>query len=93
MLQSEAGQMKHLSKGTDLDISNFRMAAVWTFIILNLAVFLIRIDSVLHYGTLFTMQGGEAAATFPIWKAIHHLTVYEWPLAFPFSLALYNYLF
>jgi hypothetical protein len=35
----------------------------------------------------------SALAIYPVWKGIHHLPVYEWPLAFPFSLSLYNYLF
>ncbi len=30
---------------------------------------------------------------YSVWKAVHHLPIYEWPLAFPFSRAPYNYLF
>lgn len=63
------------------------------FVTLNLAVFLLRLVSVCRYGALFPTTGGERLVIYPVWKAVHHLTVYQWPLQFPFSLALYNYLF
>jgi hypothetical protein len=85
--------MKWQCKNAELGISDFRAAAVLLFVILNLAVFCIRVDSVWHYGSLFFSVGGDAEVVYPVWKAVHYLPVYEWPLAFPFSLALYNYLF
>ena len=45
--------MKYLSKDTGLGISDLRVAAVLVFVILNLAVFLERLVSVLRYGALF----------------------------------------
>ncbi|MGA7831608.1 MAG: hypothetical protein WCA21_11650 [Terracidiphilus sp.] len=56
-------------------------------------MFLLRLISVWHYGSLFFTTGGDALVIYPVWKAVHHLPVYEWPLKFPFALALYNYLF
>jgi hypothetical protein len=83
--------MKCPSKDAEFGVSNIRVAAVLLFVILNLAVFLIRAVSVWHYGALFPFD--SALAIYPVWKGVHHLPIYEWPLAFPFSLALYNYLF
>lgn len=85
--------MKHLSRSLNLGISDFRVAAVVVFVILNLAVFLIRLVSVWHYGALFPTSGVEAPMIYSVWKRMHHLPVYEWPFAYPFSLSLYNYLF
>jgi hypothetical protein len=85
--------MSSVSKDETPGISDLRAAAVSTFVILNLAVFLIFLLSVCHYGGLFATTGGEPLAVYPIWKALHHRPVYEWPLAFPFSVGLYNYLF
>jgi len=83
--------MKYLSKDTGLGISDLRVAAVLVFVILNLAVFLERLVSVLRYGALFPFDSVQPI--YAVWKAVHHLPVYEWPLAYPYSLALYNYLF
>lgn len=83
--------MRYLSRDTGLGISDLRVAAVLIFVILNLAVFLLRAVSVWRYGALFGPD--SSLAIYPVWKAVHHLPVYEWPLAYPFSLALYNYLF
>jgi hypothetical protein len=85
--------MKYSSKDAEIDISDLRAAAVLVFVILNLAVLFIRLMSVWRYGALFPTTGGEPLVIYPVWKAVHHLPVYEWPLAFPFSLAMYNYLF
>jgi hypothetical protein len=85
--------MKLSSKNAGQGISDFRVAAVLVFVILNLAVFLLRAVSVWRYGGLFVGTGGDALVIYPVWKAIHRFPVYEWPLAYPFSLALYNYLF
>jgi hypothetical protein len=85
--------MNNSSKDARLGISDLRVAAVLIFVILNLAVFLIRLISVWRYGALFPTTGGERLVIYPIWKAIHHLPIYDWPLQFPFALALYNYLF
>jgi hypothetical protein len=85
--------MNSLSKDADLHISDLRFAAVLVFAILNLAVFLITMVSVWHYGDLFFSAGGNGPVIYPIWKAIHHLPVYEWPCVFPFSVSLFNYLF
>jgi cytochrome c oxidase subunit IV len=63
------------------------------FVLLNIAVFLLRAVSIGRYGALFASSGAEPLAIYPVWKAVHHLPAYGWPLAFPFSLALYNYLF
>lgn len=86
-------RMTNPSRLEDPGISDLRVAAVLVFAILNLAVFLVRFISVLHYGALFPTTGGERLAIYPVWKAVHHLPVYQWPLQFPFALALYNYLF
>ncbi|MGO9316236.1 MAG: hypothetical protein ACLPXT_15945 [Terracidiphilus sp.] len=90
--------MKYLVKNMDgqlrdanYSISDLRVAAVLIFVILNLAVFLERLVSVLRYGTLFPFDSVQPI--YAVWKAVHHLQVYEWPLAYPYSLALYNYLF
>jgi hypothetical protein len=85
--------MKELSKEADLGISDIRIAALLFFVILNLAVFLIRLISIWHYGALFPVSGGEPITIYSIWKGVHHLTIYEWPLAYPFTVAPYNYLF
>jgi hypothetical protein len=85
--------VKYVSKGAGREISDLRVAAVLLFAILNIAVFLLRLVSVWHYGSLFSTTGSEAIVTYPIWKAVHHLPVYAWPLSYPFSLTLYNYLF
>jgi len=74
-------------------IPDLRVAAVLIFAIVNLGVFLFRLDSVWHYGALFQTTGGERLVIYPVWKAVHHLQVYDWPLQFPYALALYNYLF
>jgi hypothetical protein len=73
-------------------LSKFRVAAIVLFAALNLAVFLLRALSVWHYGSMFSTGSGEFLVVYAIWKGMHHLPVYEWPLNFPFSLALYNYL-
>jgi len=88
-----ATNMDNPSKDMELGITDLRVAAVLAFVIMNLAVFLIRVVSVWRYGALFFSVGGDAEVVYPVWKAVHHLPVYEWPLAFPFSLSLYNYLF
>jgi hypothetical protein len=64
---------------------------VLLFVILNIAVFLERLVGVLRYGALFPFDSVQPI--YAVWKAVHHLPVYEWPLAYPYSLALYNYLF
>jgi hypothetical protein len=61
------------------------------FVVLNLAVFLVRLISVLRYNALFPFD--SALPIYAVWREIHHLQVYEWPFAFPFHLAPYNYLF
>jgi hypothetical protein len=66
---------------------------VLLFAILNLAVFLINVISVWHYGALFSSGGNSGVTLYPIWKEIHHLQIYEWPLTYPFSLSLFNYLY
>jgi hypothetical protein len=66
---------------------------VLLFVVLNLAVFFIRMLSVWHYGALFATSGGESLMIYSVWKCMRHLPVYEWPFRYPFSLSLYNYLF
>ena len=83
--------MRYLPKDNGLGVSDLRVAAVLIFVVLNLAVFLLRVVSVWRYGALFGPD--SSLAIYPVWKAVHHIPVYEWPLAYPFSLALYNYLF
>ena len=83
--------MRYLSRETGLSVSDLRVAAVLIFVILNLAVFFVRFVSVWRYGALFPFD--SHLAIYPVWKAVHHLSIYEWPLTYPFSLALYNYLF
>src|SRR4030095_16485201 len=65
--------------------------AIWFFTLVNLAVFLFRAISVLRYGSLFGTSGGESLAVYSIWKGMSGSPVYEWPMAHPFSLSLYNY--
>ena len=74
-------------------ISRLRCSAVLVFVLLNFAVFFVRLISLGADGTLFGTSGGESLMIYSVWKAMHHLPVYEWPLRFPFSLSLYNYLF
>jgi hypothetical protein len=76
---------------TDLGISDIRVAAALTFVVLNIAVFLIRLISVMRYGALFPFD--SVLPIYAVWRGIHHLQIYEWPFAFPFHLAPYNYLF
>lgn len=83
--------MRNSPSETGLGISDLRIAAVLVFVILNLAIFFLRAISVWHYGALFPFD--SELAIYPVWKAVHHLPIYEWPLTYPFSLALYNYLF
>jgi hypothetical protein len=85
--------MKFLSKNAGQGVSHFRAAVVLLFTVLNLAVFCLHAISVWRYGALFFGAGGASSVIYPVWKAVHHLPVYSWPLQFPFSLALYNYLF
>jgi len=74
-------------------LPNLRIWAVLLFVVLNLAVFAVRLVSVLRYGALFPTSGGEPTTIYSLWKGVHHLTIYDWPQAFPFSVAAYNYLF
>ena len=76
--------MDNPSKDMEHGITDLRVAAVLAYVILNLAVFLIRVVSVWRYGALFFSVGRDAEVVYPVWKAVHHLPVYEWPLAFPF---------
>ena len=85
--------MKTLPSDAGCNISRLRCCAVLAFVLLNLAVYFIRMLSVWHYGTLFGTSGGESLMIYSVWKGMRHLPVYEWPLRFPFSLSLYNYLF
>jgi len=68
-------------------------AAILVFVGLNLIVFLVRAVSVLRFGSLFGTTGGECMMIYSVWKAMHGHAIYEWPLARPYSLSLYNYLF
>jgi hypothetical protein len=86
-------QLDNLSKDESTRISDLRVAAVLVFAIVNLAVFLVRLIIIFRYGELFQVTGAERLVIYPVWKAVHHLPVYDWPLRFPFALALYNYLF
>lgn len=83
--------MKFQARGADLGIPDLRVAAVSIFVILNLALFLLRSVSVWHYGSLVPFD--SSLAIYAVWKCVHHLPIYEWPLKYPFSLSLYNYLF
>jgi len=74
-------------------LSRPRAAALLAFAALSLAVYLIRILSVWRFGDLFFPTAVEAPMINSIWRCIHHLPVYEWPLQYPFHLSLYNYLF
>jgi hypothetical protein len=47
------------------------------FVLLNLAVFFVRLISLWRYGTLFCTSGGESLMIYSVWKGMHHLTVYE----------------
>jgi len=83
--------MKHPLRDLNLGISDLRVAAVLIFVTLNLAIMLLRIISVWRYGSLIPFD--SSLAIYAVWKGANHLPVYEWPLSFPFSLSLYNYLF
>ena len=83
--------MRYLSRDTGLGISDLRVAAVLIFVVLNLAVFFVRSVIIWRYGALFPFD--SVLPIYAVWKAVHHIPVYEWPLAYPFSLAPYNYLF
>jgi hypothetical protein len=85
--------MKDLPSDTGRNISRLRCCAVLAFVLLNLAVFFIRMISLWRYGALFCTSGGESLTIYSVWKGMHHLPIYGWPLSFPFSLSLYNYLF
>lgn len=85
--------MKALSSDAGCNVSRLRYCVVLTFALLNISVFLVRLVSLCRYGTLFCTSGGESLTIYSVWKSMHHLTVYEWPLKFPFSISLYNYLF
>jgi hypothetical protein len=76
-----------------IPLSRLRIAAVLLFAFLNLGVFFLRAASVRHQGRLFFTNGGDALVLYPVWKVMHHLPAYGWPLAYPFTLSLYNYLF
>ncbi len=78
--------------GSGPALSQFRVALVVLFAALNLAVFVLRVLSVWRYGSLFSTGSGEFLVVYAVWKGMHHLPVYEWPLNFPYSLALYNFL-
>ncbi len=92
-MQIEKENMNEPAEDTRIAISEFRVVVVLLFVILNLAVFFLRAVSVWHYGSLFPTSGGEGLVAFTVWKAVHHDPIYTWPLKYPFSLALYNYLF
>ena len=83
--------VKGRQKDADIGISDIRAVALLVFVILNIAVLLVRIISVWRYGSLSSFD--SAQPIYGVWKGVHHLSVYEWPFAFPFSLELYNFLF
>lgn len=83
--------MRYLPRNTNLGLSDLRVAAVLSFVILNLAVFFVRFVIIWRYRALFPFD--SVLPIYAVWKAVHHIPVYEWPLAYPFSLAPYNYLF
>ena len=89
----EKKRMKAQSIDSGCSISDLRVVAVLLFVILNLAVFLLRLVSVWHYGSFFPTTGSEAPMIYSVWKRMHNLPVYEAPFTYPFSLSLYNYLF
>jgi hypothetical protein len=72
-------------------MSDLRVAAVLIFVILNIAVFFVRFLIIWRYRALFPFD--SVLPIYAVWKAVHHVPIYEWPLAYPFSLAPYNYLF
>jgi hypothetical protein len=85
--------MKPLTRDSACNPSRSRIAAVLAFFTLNLAVYLIRIFSVWRYGAFFCSTAVESPMIDSVWRCMNHRSVYQWPLAFPFSLSLYNYLF
>jgi hypothetical protein len=82
-----------LTRPAPIPLARLRVAAVLLFAVLNLVVFILRAASVRHQGRLFFTNGGDALVLYPVWKVMHHLPAYDWPLAYPFTLSLYNYLF
>jgi hypothetical protein len=85
--------MNELTRDSACNISHRRIAALWIFFALNLAVYLIRILSVWRYGALFTPTAIESPMIDSVWRCMNHRPVYQSPFSFPFSLSLYNYLF
>jgi hypothetical protein len=49
---------------------------------------LIRADSVIRVGALFTSTWTDEAAIYPIWKVMHPYPLYESPLSGDFGLGL-----
>jgi len=83
--------VRYLSRETGLSVSDLRVAAVLIFVILNLAVFFRALRQCLALWRTVSLR--QSPGDLSVWKAVHHLSVYEWPLSYPFSLSLYNYLF
>ena len=65
------------------------------FVLLGLSgmSLLIRADSVIRVGDLFTSTGTEEAPIYSVWKVVHHYPLYESPLTGDYGLGLYNWLF
>ena len=73
-------------------LSRLRIAAIALFALLNLAVLLLRAMSVWRYGDMFSTGSGDVLVEYAVWKGMHHLPIYEWPVRYPFSLTLYNFM-
>jgi len=58
--------MKTLPRDAGCDISRFRCCAVMAFVLLNLAVFFVRLISLWRYGTLFCTSGGESLMIYSV---------------------------
>jgi hypothetical protein len=91
-MEASTRNFNRISPNAVLPVSDFRITVILIFVVLNLAIFFIRAISVWHFGALIS-SGSAASVIYPVWKSVHHLPIYEWPFAYPFSLTMYNYLF
>ena len=66
---------------------------LYVLLALSVVNFLIRADSVIRVGALFTSTGTEEAPIYSVWKVVHRYPLYESPLSGNFGLGLYNWLF
>ena len=92
MIEQQAAP--HVSMKTDRwPVKGTAKIVVVTLLALTIAVFLVRLVSVVQKGALFTSTGIEEAPIYSVWKVVHHYPLYESPLSGYYGLGLYNWLF